>query len=128
MDQLAQAIANQQQTGGQINTGNPQQVPTNSNLQPNASLNASLQNAGGSSVDAVNMLDQGSKALTVSGVDASVPLAFANTTSATVATTTDTTPAKSDTTLFITLGIVAALCFALLAYGLLKPKKYKPAK
>lgn len=127
MDQLAQAIANQQQTGGQINTGNPQQVPTNSNLQPNASLNTSLQNAGNSSVNAINMLDQGSKALTVSGVDRSVPLAFANTTSTTT-TNPSTTQAKTDVTLIATLGIVAALCFAVLAYGLLKPKKYKPAK
>lgn len=119
---------NQQQTGGQIQTGNPQQAPIGTGLQPSSSQNANLQNAGVSSIDAIRALDQGDKTLTVSGTSSSIALPFANTTTTTVQTTENTASDRNETAAYIIIGLVVVACLAILAYGLLKPKKYKPSK
>lgn len=128
MDQVAQAVSNQQQTGGQVLTGNPQQVPSGASLQSSTAQNGgSLQSAGVSSIDAIRALDQGGKPITVSGVSNNLSLPFSNTTTTSVQPATS--PSKrNETAAYISIGLVVVACIAVLAWGLLKPRKYKPER
>lgn len=120
LEAIREALTNQTQaTGGQQQTGNPQQLPQSNLQQPQTQ--GSLQNAGALSRDQVRALDQGDQSLQVTGVDDSVPINFSNTTTATVGQN-NVIPPRNEAVAYIAIAIVVAVCMAVLAYGLLKPR------
>lgn len=121
MDQLAQSIQDQLVTGGQINTQNPQSIPQ-TNPQNQIGQGSNLQNAGGITPDQLRALDQGTKPLYVLGTDTTALIGG----DAIATTQQDTAPASNTNFgLYGALGLLAAACLAILAYGLLKPQHTK---
>ncbi len=112
----------QQSSSSQPLTGNPQAIPA-ANLQPLAPQSGFLQNAGNQSVEAVNMLDQGSKALQTSVANNAVALSN-NSPSATVPLDSPvTTPFPTrDVVLYGGIAVAVILCMVVLGYGLLRPQ------
>lgn len=113
MDSAAQAISNQQQTGGSLATGNPQDISA-SNLQPQQS---GLQDAAQQTSEAVKMLDQGNGTIRVNGV----PVVASAKTSSVVALSAHTSSTNS--LMYMGLGLAVVLFMIAMYWGLMRQPK-----
>lgn len=120
MEDSVNPLASQQAPVSQPTTGNPQAMPQ-VNPQSLAPQSSFLQNAGSQTVEGLNMLDQGSQALQTEAAQSAMALSD-NSPSATVPLNSPVTPySAKNVWLYGGIGLVAVLCLAVLAYGLLRP-------